>query len=162
SAWVRGGLPSAPEFLQVAVQIAEALERMHRARLLHLDLNPEHVWVAPQTLEARLIGFSRARTLGSPDRSAAGLPRYLGPDQTRPMDRGVDFRSDLYALGTVFHFALTGVPPFDGEDGAAQGAAPGPLRPAPLARRADLPLALSRIVQKLLQEEPEDRYQTAG
>jgi serine/threonine protein kinase len=169
--WPEAGLPSVQAFLEVAVQLAGALCRMHDARLVHRDIRPEHVLVDAPTLRAHWIGFGLARPLGTATGSSGdggatgfvGLPRYIAPEQTGRMGRGVDARSDLYAFGATLYFALVGVPPFEGSDPLALIHAHMARRPpSPLEKRPDLPPTLARILLKLLQKEPEDRYQTAA
>jgi hypothetical protein len=168
--WVRAGLPSPSAFLDVAIQLANALAGVHAVRLIHRDITPNNVIVHPTTLAAHLIDFGLSQPLGSatPTSLDVGTDGYEGslsfisPEQTGRMDRGVDSRSDLYSLGATFYFALTGSRPFESADALAL--IHGHLArtpPSPLERRPDLPATLSRIVMKLLQKEPEDRYQTA-
>ena len=170
ASWVQAGLPSAQAFLVVAQQIADVLARVHEARLVHRDVSPRNICVEPGTLKAHLIDFGMARPLGSSSRGDhdrtgsgfAGALRYSAPEQTGRMGRGIDYRSDLYALGATLYLALTGRPPFDAEDALALVHAHMALVPtAPNQVRPDAPATLSRIVLKLLQKEPQDRYQTA-
>jgi serine/threonine protein kinase len=87
---------------------------------------------------------------------------YVSPEQTGRMGRGADSRSDLYALGATLYFMLTGAQPFEGADALSLIHAHLARLPAsPLERRPELPPTLSRIVMKMLQKEPDDRYQTA-
>jgi hypothetical protein len=170
-AWVESGLPPPAAMLEVAIQLADALARVHDARLLHRDITPHNVFVDPSSLQACLIDFGLARPLGSAaalsdagfkGRSLAGTLRYISPEQTGRMDRDVDSRSDLYGLGGTLYFLLTGQPPFDVTDPlglihAHMAKVPTP----PIELRPELPGTLSRIVAKLLQKAPEARYQTA-
>jgi predicted ATPase len=91
-----------------------------------------------------------------------GTLLYISPEATGRMDRGIDARSDLYSLGATFYHILTGRCPFASSDSlelihchmARMPAEPATLRP-------ELPVALSRMVIKLLQKQPEERYQSA-
>src|SRR5690349_18580702 len=86
----------------------------------------------------------------------------MSPEQTGRTGRSVDWRTDLYSLGATFYEMLTGGPPFVGRDVAA-------LAHAQIARiprqpheiNVHVPLTLSRIVLKLLEKDPEQRYQSA-
>lgn len=171
--WVgaKGPLGPAP-FLELAIQLASSLSRVQAARLIHGAVHPRNILVEPETLRACLVDFSVARPLGSAanrgelklEGARIGVDlHYFSPEQTGRMDRGVDSRSDLYSLGATLYFALTGQPPFLGDDPLA-------LVHAHLARlpqdprelRPEIPPALACIVLRLLQKSPQDRYQMAG
>src|SRR5262249_46997447 len=108
-----------------------------------------------------------SQRLGAQNRSMevtqlGGTLRYIAPEQTGRMNRGIDSRSDLYSLGATLYDTLTGEPPFALDDPLAlihAHIARVPRSPAEL--RPDLPVALSRVVLKLLEKEPENRYQSA-
>jgi len=157
------------DFLRVAIRVSEILGRMHEIGLVHCRVTPEAIWLDPEGAGAQLIDFRAARVLGAVDHRIklqssfeASVLAYASPEQTGRMARGVDARSDLYSLGAVFYLALTGSPPFELEDPLALIHAHMARTPIPpVERRTDLPPTLSRIVQRLLQKEPSDRYQTA-
>ncbi len=170
ASWVENGIPSPKSFLAVARQLADILTRVHDARLVHRDVSPRNICVEPASLQVHLIDFGMARPLGSSargdhDRTGSGFAgalRYSAPEQTGRMGRGIDYRSDLYSLGSTLYLALTGRPPFDAEDALALVHAHMALLPTPPAQvRPEVPGPLSQIVLKLLQKEPQDRYQTA-
>ena len=165
-----GSLPlHIAEFLEIAVQLVEAVALLHEARIVHRDINPNNIVWEGESRRATLVDFGIATTLSALSVGSAspvqleGTLRYISPEQTGRTGRSVDSRSDLYSLGATFYEMLTGAPPFTTED-------PIELVHAHLARRprlphelnADVPLALSRIVLKLLEKEPEQRYQTAA
>src|SRR5262249_25991216 len=157
------------EFLEVSIQLVDVLSRAHGARLIHGDISPSNVMVEPRTLLTHVIDFELTRPLGSALHGTdprlagggiAGTLPFIAPEATGRMTRGIDGRSDLYSLGATLYFALTGRPPFESDDPltlihshiAKMPTAPTQLRP-------NLPTTLSRIVNKLLQKSPEDRYQ---
>jgi len=162
---------SPSELVRVALQLAQILGRIHEGRLLHCDLTPANVLVDPESLEVHVVDLGLARPLGSAmqptdvhssvNSVAEGL-HFIAPEQTGRMGRGIDYRSDLYTLGATLYYATTGATLFDSDDAlgiihAHMARVPVP----PHERRPDVPVALSRIVMKLLEKEPEDRYQTA-
>ncbi|MFY1826629.1 AAA family ATPase [Myxococcus fulvus] len=165
---IQAGPLSIGEFLEVALQVAEAVARLHEARIVHRDINPSNiVWDAEQR-RATLVDLGMATTLSgltvesaSPTHLQGTLP-YISPEQTGRTGRAVDARTDLYSLGATFYEMLSGAPPFAAQE-------PVELIHAHMARRprpphevnAEVPLVLSRIVLKLLEKEPEQRYQTA-
>jgi len=169
--WSRAGRASVADWLQVALELACILGRVHQHRYVHRDVHPRNVLVDPQTLEVHLVDLGAAYHLGANVRSqqlcslsseTIGVLAFLPPEQTGRMNRGVDFRSDLYALGATLYAALVGEPPFSSTDPLALIHAHMARRPPPASeRRTDVPLVLSRILTKLLEKEPDERYQSA-
>jgi hypothetical protein len=156
-------------WIEVACQLAQTLSEIHAARMLHKDLSPNNVLVERQSGRTWVIDFGLASELGTAERgsalltgTAAGTFHYISPEQTGRMNRGCDFRSDLYSLGATLYHAACGVPPFPVSD---------PLElihchmarwaPVPTTHRADLPEPISRLLLKLLRKEPDERYQSA-
>jgi predicted ATPase/signal transduction histidine kinase/CheY-like chemotaxis protein len=156
-------------FLDTSVQLAEAVARLHGVRIIHRDIHPGNVVWHSEREVATLCDFAIARTLPAlvmespnPNRLEGTLP-YMSPEQTGRTGRAVDWRADLYSLGATFFAMLTGGPPFVGHDAAALVHAQiARLPPQPHAINAQVPLALSRIVLKLLEKDPEQRYQSAA
>jgi PAS domain S-box-containing protein len=155
-------------FLRIAVSLATALGEVHRHGLIHKDLHPANILVDDDD-SVRLTGFGIASRLPrerqaplTPEVIAGSLP-YMAPEQTGRMNRSIDSRSDLYALGITFYEMLTGTLPFEAPDPLGWvhcHIARQPLTPN--ERLTSIPEALSAIVMKLLAKDAEDRYQTAG
>jgi serine/threonine protein kinase len=99
SAWVRSDRPSVAAFLEVAIQLAAALERVHGARWIHCDVNPTNVIVEPSTLDTRIIDFGLARPLGAQTHSLevvahlAGTLAYVSPGTAGSMRAAISTRS---------------------------------------------------------------------
>ena len=156
-------------FLRTAIGIAVALGRAHAQGLIHKDIKPDHLLVDLETGAAWLTGFgiasrltSERQALDQPE-SIAGTLEYMAPEQTGRMNRSVDARSDLYAMGITLYQMLTGELPFTTTDSLelvhchiARKAVP------PSERNANVPPMVSVIVMKLLAKTAEDRYQTAA
>src|SRR5215471_10182462 len=116
------GFLSAPmeitQFLRVAVGLAKALDGLHQRGLIHKDVKPSNILVDCATGQVRLIGFGIASRLRrehqppEPPEFIAGTLPYMAPEQTGRMNRSIDSRSDLYALGVTFYEMLTGHRPF--------------------------------------------------
>jgi histidine kinase len=172
AAWIAEGLPGAEALLALALQLSEILVRMHGARLIHRDLGAHNVLVEPQPLRVHVIGFGRAQPLGTHSQrldypAAPGqLPEalhYIAPERTGRMNRGIDPRSDLYSLGATLYLAATGRTPFTESDALGLVHAHIARIPSPAAElNPELPEAISRILTKLLEKEPSERYQSAN
>ena len=109
-------------FLRLSIAIAEALTQVHRRGLVHKDIKPANILVDGTTGEVRLTGFGiasrlpRERPAPEPPETIAGTLAYMAPEQTGRMNRSIDARSDLYALGVTFYQMLTGSLPFAAAD----------------------------------------------
>ena len=167
------GLIGAPmeagRFLRLAIGIAAALGKAHQRGLVHKDVKPANILVNCADGQTRLAGFGiasrlpRERQAPEPPEFIAGTLAYMAPEQTGRMNRSIDSRSDLYALGVTFYQMLTGRLPFSAADPMewvhchiARKAI------APAERLQSVPAVLSEIVMKLLAKTAEERYQTAA
>src|SRR5262249_43251803 len=155
-------------FLQLAIGLAVAVGKLHRRGLVHKDIKPANILVNSTTDEVRLTGFGiasrlpRERQSLHPPETIAGTLAYMAPEQTGRMNRSIDSRSDLYALGVTFYQMLTGALPFTAADPMQWVHCQLARQPvAPAERRNEIPSAVSAIVMKLLEKRAEDRYQTA-
>jgi PAS domain S-box-containing protein len=156
-------------FVRVAIGLGGALDQLHARGFVHRDIKPANVLVNAVTGDVRLIGLGNASRLprerqgpDPPEVIAGSLP-YMAPEQTGRMNRSVDSRSDLYALGVTLYEMLTGALPFIGSDPLEWVHCHIARQPPPPAQRvAGVPAPLSDIVMKLLAKAPEERYQTAA
>jgi PAS domain S-box-containing protein len=156
-------------FLHLAITSSLALSRLHQRGLVHKDIKPANLLVNAATGEVRLTGFgiasrlARERHSPDPPETIAGTLAYMAPEQTGRMNRSIDSRSDLYALGVTFYQMLTGALPFTAADPMEWVHCHLAKRPVPPAERLkEIPGAISAIVVKLLAKTAEDRYQTAA
>jgi PAS domain S-box-containing protein len=156
-------------FLRIAIPLAGALRHVHERGLIHKDIKPANILVESASSGVRLMGFGiasrvpRERQAPEPPETITGTLAYMAPEQTGRMNRSVDSRSDLYALGVTFYELLTGALPFTAADPIELihcHIAREPVPPHELA--SALPAPLSMIVMKLLAKTAEERYQTAA
>jgi PAS domain S-box-containing protein len=157
------------EFLQIAVPLAASVGRLHARGLIHKDLKPANILVDTANGKVWLTGFGIASRLPrehqapAPPEVIAGTLAYMAPEQTGRMNRSVDARSDLYALGVTFYEMLAGALPFTAADPMEWVHCHIARQPVPPDERvAGIPGPLSAIVMKLLAKTAEDRYQTAA
>ncbi|MDL2406855.1 AAA family ATPase [Rhizobium calliandrae] len=156
-------------FLRVATAVAAALGGVHQHGLVHKDIKPANILFNEATGEVRLTGFgialrfARERQSPHPPETIAGTLAYMAPEQTGRMNRSIDTRSDLYALGVTFYQMITGVLPFTAAEPMEWVHCHLAKQPVPPAERLkEIPGVTSAIVMKLLAKRAEDRYQTAA
>ncbi|MEO0459034.1 MAG: serine/threonine-protein kinase PknK, partial [Cyanobacteria bacterium P01_A01_bin.114] len=159
---------SIASFLATAIQLTHTLQGLHRHRVIHKDIKPQNILIHPETQHVKLIDFSLSSllpkenpVLQSPS-VLEGTLAYLAPEQTGRMNRGIDYRTDFYALGVTFYELLTGQLPFQTTDPmelvhchiAQQPLPPSAVNPA-------IPAGLNDLILKLMAKTAEDRYQSA-
>ena len=156
-------------FLRLAIGIATVVAQVHQRGLIHKDIKPANVLVNSVTGQAWLLGFGiasrlpRERQAPAAPEVIAGTLAYMAPEQTGRMNRSIDARSDLYALGVTLYEMLTGELPFAAADPMEWVHCHIARQPTPPDERvAGIPGPLSAIVMKLLAKNAEDRYQTAA
>src|SRR5438132_2268474 len=143
------------QFLRFAVGLTTAISQLHARELIHKDLKPSNVLVDVAAGHVWLTGFGiasrlpRERQAPEPPEIIAGTLAYMAPEQTGRMNRSVDARSDLYALGVTLYQMVTGVLPFTAADPMelvhchiARQAVP------PVERTPGVPAAISAVIMK--------------
>ncbi|QMV75097.1 AAA family ATPase [Comamonas piscis] len=153
--------------LVLATAIAQALAQLHACRVVHQDLRPQHLLVGDGG-SVFLIGFMRASkearhavAATEPAAPAEAWP-YLSPEQTGRIQRSMDARSDLYALGVILYQMACGHLPFEAQDASEWAHCHLARSPVPPSiRHPGVPALLSELILKLLAKAAEDRYQTA-
>ncbi|MGF6880367.1 ATP-binding sensor histidine kinase [Paraburkholderia sp. MM5477-R1] len=155
--------------LRLAVGIAAALGKLHQRGLVHKDVKPTHIIVNCADGQVRLTGFGiasrlpRERQTPEPPETIAGTLAYMAPEQTGRMNRSIDARSDLYALGVTLYQMLTGTLPFTATDPMEWVHCHIARKPVPPSERVEtVPAPVSQLVMKLLAKTAEERYQTAA
>ena len=156
-------------FLPLAIGIAAALGKFHARGLVHKDLKPGHLLANCPDGRIRLTGFGlasrlpRERQAPAPPEFIAGTLAYMAPEQTGRMNRSIDARSDLYALGVTLYRMLTGSLPFTASDPMEWVHCHIAKKPVPPNERlGNVPRPVSQIIMKLLAKTAEERYQTAA
>ncbi|MCW5658743.1 MAG: AAA family ATPase [Burkholderiaceae bacterium] len=156
-------------FLGFAVSLAAALGEVHRRGIIHKNVKPLNIFVNATTHHVWLTGFGiasrlqRERQSPGPPEMIAGTLAYIAPEQTGRMNRSVDARSDLYAVGVTLYEMLIGSLPFAASDPMEWVHCHIARQPiSPRERIPSVPATVSAIVMKLLAKTAEDRYQTAA
>jgi serine/threonine-protein kinase len=169
---IRDKRASVSEAVRIFQQIAAAIAHAHEHKVIHRDLKPENIMLtrdAEGRTEVRVVDFGIAKVLADEENvtrnysltsagMVVGTPMFMSPEQAR--STRVDGRSDIYSLGCVMYFTLTGNPPFRGETGV-DTIAMHINEPVPeIDPTLDVPGDLKRIVMRAMEKSPDDRYQT--
>src|SRR5215211_1669547 len=166
-----GPVGTADRLLDIAAQFADGLAAAHAAGIVHRDLKPANILVT-RGGRVKILDFGLAtgdRTSASDVTAAVitqagmtvGTVAYMSPEQAR--GRLVDARSDLWALGVILYELATGIRPFDGPSTPLIFDAILNRAPVPIGERNPaVPVEIARIVDRLLDKDPDTRYQSAA
>ncbi|NNF58489.1 MAG: protein kinase [Rhodothermaceae bacterium] len=161
------GLLPVEEAVDLARQIARGLGAAHHKGIVHRDLKPSNIFLCAEEgggpPRAKILDFGVAKVDGvdlTKSGTTLGTVAYAAPEQARGT---ADPRSDLWGLGVVLYEMLTGRRPFEGSYEAALlytilNEAPTPVR----THRAEVPAALEAVVDRCLEKNPADRFQSAA
>jgi serine/threonine protein kinase len=163
-----GKLPPATA-VEVARQIASALDAAHRAQVLHRDLKPDNVYLVPDPAvpageRVKVLDFGLARVGAGRHtqmNTVFGTPRYMAPEQCRSAAH-VDHRSDIYALGCILFELITGRTPFDGDLRQILHAHQQVTPPRARQLTPEISQALDDLIAQMLAKDPNARPQSMG
>lgn len=155
----------AAEVQRILRDLALALDSAHQDRVVHRDLKAENILLERATGQAMLTDFGVALLKSlDPDRAevskAFGTPHYMSPEQAAG-ELDIDGRSDLYSVGVLGYYMLTGELPFSGQTFEALAAKHIAEAHTPLAQLApDAPADLVAAIERCLKKNREDRFRT--
>lgn len=159
---------SLQQSLELAIAIARALSEIHRAQIIHKDINPANVVWNRTNGDVRIIDFGIASQLAQETQGflnpgqLEGTLAYTAPEQTGRINRPLDYRADLYSLGVTLYELFAGTRPFTDREGIelihAHIALPA-IPPHQVHPR--VPPMVSRIIMRLIEKVADDRYQSA-
>ncbi len=157
-------------FIRIAKELTRILAAFHNKHVILKNISPDNILIGSGDDPVLLItDFTKATSFAyeysvfSQQGQFSGNLAFISPEQTGLMNRPVDYRSDLYSLGTIFYALVTGAPPFVRSEASTliySHLAETPI--APHLSRTWLPLPLSELILLLLSKEPDDRYQSAA
>lgn len=156
---------TARELCQVGQQVAGGLQAAHRMSLVHGHLQPENVWLIDGVLSVKVLdfGLSGPPATASSSTPASGLacPHFLAPEHFQ--DAPVDFRSDLFSLGSLLYTSATGRRPFEGATWmSVRRAIAGSPHPPVLQINPLIPSELVQLIDGLLEKQPHRRPASAA
>ncbi len=152
------------EAIHLILQIASGLQRAHESGIVHRDIKPGNIIITSKG-DVKIVDFGLAKLSAQTRESrtliTGGTAAYMAPEQI--LGSEADARCDLFSLGVVFYEAVAGRRPFAGEHEAALFYSIVNAEPAPPSTiRPEIPQELERIILKLLEKDPEKRYQYAA
>jgi len=160
----RGERLEAERGRRLMIEVARGLAVAHGAGFIHRDIKPSNL-LLDASGHAKIADFGLAKPLSKTGGSLTGqgvvlgTPMYMAPEQTR--GEPVDHRADMYALGCTFFHLIAGAPPYDGNN-AVELLSKHFTAPVPNVRALvrDVPPALARVIERLMQKEPAGRFES--
>jgi len=163
---------SIAESLDIGIQCADALQAAHQKGIVHGDVKPENIMLTPAG-QVKMLDFGVARRLIGPEMgqetaslptmqgTIAGTPAYMAPEAM--MAKTVDGRADLFSLGVVFYEMLGGKNPFRTDTFLGTSMRVLNETPPPIGElNPKVPAELERMISRLLEKNPADRYPSAA
>ena len=149
--------------VNIAMQIASALELAHKNGIVHRDIKPHNIIITEDGI-AKVTDFGIAKAVSNSTITAFGTTigsvHYFSPEQAK--GGFTDAKSDLYSLGVVMYEMLTGKVPFDADTPVSVALKHMQEEPKePIELNSEIPTAVNQIVVKAMQKEPSARYQNA-
>ncbi len=159
--WLRkNGRMPIERALQVVADAAAGLAYAESLRVVHRDIKPDNLMLDKHGT-VKIADLGLARSADDSDEKLSGTPHFMAPEQI--LRKPVDHRTDLYALGSTFYRLVTGSTPFRGKTvkEILRAKIKDEHEPATKAEPS-VPGEVSAIIDRLLQKEPDDRYQSAS
>ena len=166
------GPQPASRVIHMLRQVCDSLEEAHRRGLVHRDIKPNNIFACVVGIEhdfMKVLDFGVVKNLSRNDSLqltatgvTAGTPAYMAPEVATG-EESIDGRADLYGLGCVAYFLLTGAPVFDEKTPTATAMAHVQKTPVPPSQRSEEPIPpeLEALILRCLAKRPEDRPQSA-
>ena len=150
--------------VNIAIQIASALETAHKNNIIHRDIKPHNIIITEEGL-SKVTDFGIAKAVSNSTITAFGTTigsvHYFSPEHAR--GEFTDAKSDLYSLGVVMYEMLTGRVPFDADTPVSVALKQVQEEPVdPITYNPNIPISVNRIILKAMQKDPNLRYQNAS
>ena len=149
--------------INVAIQIASALDMAHKNNIIHRDIKPHNIIITEDGV-AKVTDFGIAKAVSNSTITAFGTTigsvHYLSPEHAR--GGYTDAKSDIYSLGVVMYEMLTGRVPFDADTPVSVALKHMQEEPQePIELNPNIPESINKIIMKALKKDPMERYQTS-
>ncbi|MFA6189653.1 MAG: protein kinase [Sulfuricurvum sp.] len=158
---------SLAESLDIALDVADTIRYLHQKHIIHADINPKNIIYNPETKALQIIDFGYSiydnhyRFNNDMNVGTSGNLLYMSPEQTGRTKQKLDHRTDFYSFGMTLYHLFSGRLPFDAKDRYELIHKQIALDPVALHEVNNLiPQALSQIVEKLIEKQPDRRYQS--
>ena len=160
---IEDGILSWKWSVNIAIQIASALETAHKNNIIHRDIKPHNIIITEDGI-AKVTDFGIAKAVSNSTITAFGTTigsvHYFSPEHAR--GGYTDAKSDLYSLGIVMYEMLTGKVPFDADTPVSVALKQVQEEPVdPIKYNSNIPISVNRIILKAMQKDPNLRYQNA-
>ncbi len=166
SKWRRDHKTSPREAAEICRKIADALQHAHASGVIHRDVKLSNVMIdddgEPHVMDFGLAKCDSSELTPSTGGGAMGTPTYMSPEQALGDESHLDHRTDLYSLGVVLFQLLTGDPPFRGSTPIIIQQVIHDDPPHVRSLNRSVPLDLDTICWKLMEKQPQQRYDTAA
>lgn len=152
------------DIVRIGIQISGGLAEAHKQGLIHRDIKPANVLFEKDVSRILITDFGLARAaddvMMTQSGCLAGTPSYMSPEQVT--GKRLDARSDLFSLGSLLYFLATGREPFraDGTFAVINKVAQETPK-SPRSINIDIPEVLNRVIERLLEKDPENRIESA-
>jgi len=167
NSFIKEGKTDTETFFTIAEKCLHCLDVIHQNDIIHKDIKPCNILYNPDSAELKFTDFGISTMLGFEHpsllnpKSLEGTIAFISPEQTGRMNRFLDYRTDYYSLGITFYYFLTGTIPFNDSSPMRMVHSHLAKKPVPAFHHdKTIPEALSDIIMKLMEKNPEDRYQS--
>ncbi|WP_075860207.1 protein kinase domain-containing protein [Carboxydothermus pertinax] len=158
----KGGMLSVKKAINIIIQIARAISYIHQHNIIHRDLKPENILISTEdTVKITDFGIAQLDEDEKEEGFILGTPVVMAPEQI--LGTGIDQRTDIFAIGCIFYYLLTGQYPFSGSNFSELSYNVLHFEPEPIKffnNKGNL--EIERIILKCLEKNPENRYKNVS